>query len=69
MRSALEDSKVVSRLLADEVASSRVLRPLSFSDRQVPVYINQFGLVPKGHTVGRLRLMVDLFFHSVNDGR
>ncbi len=36
-----------------------------------PVYINRFGVIPKGHNTGKWRLITDLSFprgRSVNDG-
>ena len=45
--------------------------PFSLNDIEPPVQINRFGVIPKGHTPGKWRLILDLCFpegESVNDG-
>ena len=71
MGSAREHPAVVSEYLANELALGRFLGPF---DRSAPlplVHVSRFGVIPKGHTTGKWRLITDLSFprgHSVNDG-
>ncbi len=53
-----------------EVAAGRILGPVE-PDSSHSIHINCFGLVLKGHTPGKWKLIVDLSFPaggSVNDG-
>ena len=68
--SALANSAVVSSHIANEVSAGRLVGPLS-AEAASQVHTSPIGLVPKGHTTGRWRVIVDLSFpagHSVNDG-
>ena len=68
--SAETNPDVVSAYLQEEVTMGRVLGPLQV--RSIPgVQVSPFGVIPKGHTPGKWRLIVDLSTpkgSSVNDG-
>ena len=70
MRSAQEHPDVVDSYLRSELAAGRLLGPLDPS--LVPsLHVNRFGVIPKGRTPGKWRLITDLSFPegaSVNDG-
>ncbi len=56
-------------LIADEVAAGNLIE-MGPSTTQ-PIQINWIGVIPKGHTPGRWRIITDLSFprgQSVNDG-
>ena len=58
---------VVSEYLEAEVNAGRIIGPL----RMAGLHVNRMGVIPKGHTPGKWRLITDLSFppgHSVNDG-
>ena len=69
MRSALENSEVVSAYLAEEKRRGVLLGP--FERGEVPgVHLNRFGVIPKSSQPGKWRLIVDLSHpegRSVND--
>ncbi len=70
MQSADVQPEVIKDFLASELSAGRVLGPVD-SDTARCVQVNRFGLVPKGHQLGKWRLIVDLSFPkspSVNDG-
>ena len=68
--SAEMNPDVVTAYLQEEVALGRVLGPLQVGS--IPgVQVSPFGVIPKGHTPGKWRLIVDLSSpkgSSVNDG-
>lgn len=69
MPSAAEHSDVIDAYISGEVAGGRMMGPFPISDQRV--HINHMGVVPKGHTPGRWRLITDLSFpehSSVNEG-
>ena len=48
-----------------------MLGPLSATDDLPPLHFNRFGVIPKGHNMGKWRMITDLSFphgQSVNDG-
>ena len=63
-------NQIVSKNLAEEVTLGRVVGPLP--PQQVPgMHISPFGVIQKGHTPEKWRLIVDLSSPaggSVNDG-
>ena len=71
MVSAGEHPTVVTQYLLDECANGRVIGPLGREAAEQVRQISRFGVIPKGHTPGKWRLIVDLSApadHSVNDG-
>ena len=71
MVSAGEHPTVVTQYLLDECANGRVIGPLEREAAEQVRQISRFGVIPKGHTPGKWRLIVDLSApadHSVNDG-
>ena len=66
--SATEQAEVLTNYVEKEVALGRIIGPLPPS----PVWhINRVGVIPKGHTPGKWRLITDLSHPpaaSVNDG-
>ena len=68
--SAETNPEVVAAYLQEEVALGRVVGPLPVGS--IPgVQVSPFGVIPKGHTPGKWRLIVDLSSPSgcsVNDG-
>ena len=70
MQSARLHPGVITEYLSAELAEGRVLGP--FHPGSVPgLHLNRMGVVPKGHTPGRWRLITDLSHPeggSVNDG-
>ena len=71
MKSALEQSQVVSEYLQQECAEGRVLGPFTGDElMKSEVMVSRFGVIPKS-SAGKWRLIVDLSFPeggSVNDG-
>ena len=70
MPSALQHPEVVERYIQTEQAEGRIIGPLGESESQI-VHMNRIGVIPKGRTPGRWRLITDLSFpseRSVNDG-
>ena len=62
--------EVIDAYIAAEVGVGRMLGPFS-PGQASEVHINRMGVVPKGHTPGRYRLITDLSFPegaSVNEG-
>ena len=71
MHSTREHPSVVSDYLQKELALGRMLGPFNDTSHLPPLQINRFGVIPKGHTGDKWRLITDLSFphgHSVNDG-
>jgi hypothetical protein len=70
MPSATEHPEVVERYPGEERSVGRILGP--FPRSVVPaLQVNRFGVIPKGRTPGKWRLITDLSFpdgFSVNDG-
>ncbi|KAL5467344.1 hypothetical protein EMCRGX_G031557 [Ephydatia muelleri] len=68
--SAVAHPDVVSAFITNEHRLNRILGPLPESVARL-VQCNRLGVVPKGHTPGKWRLITDLSFpsgRSVNDG-
>ncbi len=68
MQSADVHPEVIKDFLASELSAGQVLGPVD-SDTARCVQVNRFGLVPKGHQLGKWRLIVNLSLpkgHSVN---
>ena len=59
MRSALEHPGVVQGYLDLELVGGRLLGPFQPGELQ-KVHISKFGVIPKGHQLGKWRLFVDL---------
>ena len=69
MPSAAQHHSVVTDYVANESKIGRFHGPLP--KPQPGLHINRFGVIPKGHTPGKWRLITDLSFppqRSVNDG-
>ena len=70
MPSALEHPGVVEAYLGEEREAGRILNP--FYPGEIPdLQVNHFGVIPKGRTRGKWRLITDLSFpenRSVNGG-
>ena len=69
MPSAVQHHTVVSEYVANEKALGHFHGPMP--KPQPNIHINRFGVIPKGHTLGKWRLITDLSFppeRSVNDG-
>ena len=69
--SADDHPEVVSAYIEKEVVAGRILGPFKPKDLEPPVQISRFRVIPKGHTPGKWRLILDLSFldgESVNDG-
>ena len=67
MPSADAHPSVVEDYIDKEKKAGRIIGPLSIPD----IHINRIGVIPKGHTPGRWRLITDLSHPcdmSVNDG-
>ena len=70
--SAYEQSQAVDKYVADEVAAGNLIEmgPRTAAGAH-SIQINRIGVIPKGHTPGRWRIITDLSFppgQSVNDG-
>ena len=71
MPSARLHPEVIQDYLRKEVAKGRMLGPFSSETNVLPLHVNRFGVIPKGHNTGKWRLITDLSFphgQSVNDG-
>ena len=71
MQSAFEHPEVISQYLQKERSLGRLLGPFEGTSDLPPVQINRFGVIPKGHNMGKWHLITDLSFpigQSVNDG-
>ena len=70
MQSALQQPTVVDEHVQGEKQGGRIVVP--FPPSVVPgLHVNRMGIIPKGHTPGRWRLITDLSFpegRSINDG-
>ena len=67
--SAAMNTEVVTAYLQEEVLLGRVVGPLPLSSMP-NIQISPFGVIPKGHTPGKWRLIVDLSSpdgNSIND--
>ena len=68
MFSAVKNPTVIEEYLTKERAEQRLIGPLPFPES---LHISRFGVIPKGHTPGKWRLITDLSYPpglSVNDG-
>ena len=68
MRSAKEQQGALQSYIDKEVAAGHLLGPLPW---QSSIHISRMGVIPKGHTPGRWRVITDLSYpsqYSVNDG-
>ena len=68
MRSARLHPNVVEEYLYGECAEGRIIGPLAST---IGIHTSRFGVIPKGHTPGKWRLITDLSSpegRSVNDG-
>ena len=72
LKSALEQPTVVTDYLKQESLQQTVLGPFVRQDLQhLKIHVSKFGVIPKKHTPGKWRLIVDLSSpenRSVNDG-
>ena len=71
MQSARDHPAVAEEYLEKEIARGRMLGPFPDTQSLPPLYINRFGVIPKGHNTGKWRLITDLSHprgQSVNDG-
>ena len=71
MASAGEHPQVISSYLLEECEKGRVIGPVDSTTEKLVRQVSRFGVIPKGHTPGKWRLIVDLSApegHSVNDG-
>ena len=71
MVSARDHPDVVTKYLHEECKKGRVIGPVGSEATKWVAQISRFGVIPKGHTPGKWRLIVDLSApagHSVNDG-
>ena len=62
---------VVTNYIEKELSLGRMLGPFPTSFSVPELQINRFGVGPKGHNMGKWRLITDLSFHlgmSVNEG-
>ena len=69
--SADQHPEVISAYIDKEKAAGTLLGPFAVDDLEPPVQISRFGVIPKGHTQGKWRLILDLSHPegaSVNDG-
>ena len=68
--SASEHPEVIDQYLAKEVPAGRIIGPIK--PYTIPhLHVSRVGVIPKGHTPGKWRLITDLSFPegmSVNDG-
>ena len=70
MPSAREHPDIVTTCIEEELASSCVIGPLPH-DLVLGMHVNRMGMVPKGHTPGKRRLIINLPFpegEGVNAG-
>ena len=70
MPSAAEHPEVLEEYIRGEVRQGRMIGPLAGELRD-GCHMNRMGVIPKGHTPGKWRLITDLSFpehRSVNDG-
>ena len=71
MASAREHPQVITLYLQEECGKGRVVGPVDSSTSKLVRQVSRFGVIPKGHTPGKWRLIVDLSApegHSINDG-
>ena len=58
---------VIDKYLSEERSGNRLIGPLEPNG----IHLSRFGVIPKGHTPGKWRLITDLSYPpglSVNDG-
>ena len=71
MLSAMQHPEQIDEYLEKELRLGRMLGPFRDLGGLPPVHISRFGVIPKGHNIGKWRLITDLSFppgNSVNDG-
>ncbi len=71
MQSATLHPEIISHYIENERQLGRMLSPFARQDLPPDLHISRFGVIPKGHTPGKWRLITDLSFpkgRSVNDG-
>ena len=71
MATARDHPEVITKYLAEESEKGRVIDPLDPDQATHVRQISRFGVIPKGHTPGKWRLIVDLSApagSSINDG-
>ena len=71
MGSAQQHPAVINEYICKELSLGRMLGPFPDASALPPIHINRFGVIPKGHSTGKWRLITDLSFppnRSVNDG-
>ena len=69
MPSAAEHADIIDSYISEEIAGGRMMGPFPMSVQGI--HLNRMGVVPKGHTPGRWRIITDLSFperSSVNEG-
>ena len=67
MISAMRNPVVIDKYLSEERSGNRLIGPLEPNG----IHLSRFGVIPKGHTPGKWRLITDLSYPpglSVNDG-
>eukprot|EP00731_Ephydatia_muelleri_P038276 Em0703g1a len=70
MFSSFQHPDIIQEYISKELDLGRMLGPLD-PTCYTTVHINRFGVVPKGHNIGKWCLITDLSYpprHSVNDG-
>ena len=67
MASAMDHPDVVAKYLQEECDMGRVVGPLQPAVADHVRQISKFGVIPKGHTPGKWRLIVNLSAPSVSD--
>ena len=71
MTTARDHPEVITKYLAEESEKGRVIDPLDPDQATHVRQISRFGVIPKGHTPDKWRLIVDLSApagSSINDG-
>ena len=61
--SASKHTEVIDAYIVEEVASGRILGPFQPGSME-GLHVNRMGVIPKGHTLGRWRLITDLLFQA-----
>ncbi len=64
-------SEVIRDYLQKELSLGRMLGPFTDTNSLPPFHINRFGVIPKGHNIGKWRLITDLSYphgHRVKEG-
>ena len=71
MGSAHQHPTVIREYIDKELSLGCMLGPFRDASALPPIYINWFGVIPKGQNTGKWRLITDLSFppsQSINDG-